>query len=145
MWHMPVPVSRTGTLALSTQELIRPLPPRGMSKSMMPRASIISVADLRDVSSISSTEFSGRPAWARPAFKALTISAAERWASLPHLNTQAEPALMARAAASEVTLGLLSYMIAMTPMGTSTLLIFIPLGRWCSASTLPTGSGRAAT
>ena len=108
MWQMPVPVSMTGTVALSTQARISPAPPRGISRSTSPEAVISSRADCREISSTRPRAFWGSPAAASPCRRALTMAAAERWASLPHRRTQAEPAFSASAAASDVTLGRLS-------------------------------------
>ena len=105
---MPVPVWMTGTVACSTQARMSPAPPRGMSRSTRPLACISSVDEARVVSSTSTTLSPGSPACSRPACRAETMAAADWWASLPQRSTQADPALRARAAASEVTLGRLS-------------------------------------
>ena len=108
MWQMPVPVSSTGTVALSTQARMSPAPPRGMSRSTRPRACISWLALSRLVSSTSCRASRGRPARSMPCFRADTMALADRWASFPPRSTQADPAFRARAAASEVTLGRLS-------------------------------------
>ena len=105
---MPVPVSMTGTVALSTQARISPAPPRGMSRSTYPLAVISSCAEARVVSSTRHRASWGSPARERPRHRAETMAAAERWASFPQRSTQAEPAFRAKAAASLVTLGRLS-------------------------------------
>ena len=105
MWQIPVPVSNTGTAALSTQARMSPAPPRGISRSTSPRAAISSLAEAREVSSTSWRASWGRPAADKPSFSAAVMAAAERWASLPQRRTQADPAFNARAAASLVTLG----------------------------------------
>ena len=69
----------------------------------------------------------------------------ERMDSLPPRRTQTLPARKVRLAASEVTLGRDSKMMAMTPRGTETRLTSRPLSRVWEASVRPTGSGRAAT
>ena len=107
-WQMPVPVSMTGTVALSTQARMSPAPPRGMSRSTRPEAVISSTADCRDTSCTSPRASWGSPAAASPSRRADTMTAAERWASLPQRSTQADPAFSVSAAASEVTLGRLS-------------------------------------
>ncbi len=65
--------------------------------------------------------------------------------SLPPRRTQTLPARKARLAASEVTLGRDSKMIAMTPSGTETLSTRSPFGSVWVDRIRPTGSGRPAT
>ena len=73
------------------------------------------------------------------------MAAAEPMASFPVRSTQALPLFTARAAASDVTLGRLSKIMATTPMGTDTRRMESPLGRVISRRTLPTGSGSFTT
>ena len=96
------------------------------------------------MSSTRQSASSGSPAFAIPSLRAATIALFERIASLPPRSMQAFPLLRARAAASDVTLGRLSYIIARSPSGTDTFVIRSPLGRIISSSTLPTGSSRDA-
>ena len=107
-WQMPVPVWMQGTLAFSTQARMSPAPPRGMSRSTKPTAVISALAEAWVVSSMRETAASGRPFSFRPRRRASTMAWAERQASRPQRRTQTLPLLMARAAASLVTLGRLS-------------------------------------
>ena len=61
-------------------------------------------------------------------------------ASFPPLNIAALPLFIQSVAASTVTLGRDSNIIPITPIGTLTLVIFIPLGRVNPSITSPTGS-----
>ena len=61
-------------------------------------------------------------------------------ASDPPFKITAFPDLKHKLATSEVTLGLLSYITPMTPIGIDTLLIFNPLGLLHFARVLSTGS-----
>ena len=63
-------------------------------------------------------------------------------ASTPPFNKTALPDLIVKAATSAVTLGLASYIIPITPIGTLILPTFIPLGCCRISSMLPIGSGR---
>ena len=105
---MPVPVWIQGTVAFSTQARINPAPPRGISKSTSPSAVISSLALVWEVSDSRLTAHSGRRTLRRPARSASTMAWQLAHASRPQRSTQALPALMARAAASLVTLGRLS-------------------------------------
>ena len=69
----------------------------------------------------------------------------ERMASFPPRRMQTLPDFRHRAAASTVTLGRASKMMAMTPRGTRRRPMMRPLGRVYILSTTPMGSGRAAT
>ena len=55
------------------------------------------------------------------------------------------PDFMQSAAASAVTLGLASYMIPITPMGTLSFVILRPFGLVSPLSIIPIGSGRDIT
>ena len=66
-------------------------------------------------------------------------------ASLPPRSTQPLPDFRQRAAASTVTFGRDSKMMATRPMGTRRRIIRRPLGRVQSSVTSPTGSGSFAT
>ena len=105
---MPVPVWIQGTVAFSTQARISPAPPRGISKSTRPSAVINSLALAWEVSDSRLTAHSGRRALRRPARRASTMAWQLAQASRPQRKMQALPALIARAAASLVTLGRLS-------------------------------------
>ncbi len=73
------------------------------------------------------------------------IALFELKASLPPFNITALPDLRQRTAASAVTLGRASYIIAITPRGTLICSIFIPFPLVYPDKTLPTGSGRLTT
>ena len=66
-------------------------------------------------------------------------------ASLPPRRIQALPDFRHSAAASTVTLGRDSKMMATSPMGTRRRIIFSPFGRSHASVTSPTGSGNLAT
>ena len=132
-------------MAFSTQRLMSPAPPLGIRRSTSPTAFMISSADLWSVSSMNPTSSSGSSASASPCFMAFTMASLDLKASLPPLKITAFPDFSARTAASEVTLGLLSYIMATTPKGTEVFSITMPLGLSILFSTLPSGSGRAAT
>ena len=65
-------------------------------------------------------------------------------ASEPPFKITEFPDLKHNAATSDVTLGLLSYIIPMTPIGIDTLLIFSPLGLLHFSRLLSTGSFKLA-
>ena len=90
-------------------------------------------------------ECPGRPAFSPESWRAAAMARFEWMASLPPRRMVALPVLKQRAAASAVTLGRLSKMMPMVPMGTRTCSMRMPLGRCQSSSTWPTGSGRVAT
>ena len=75
----------------------------------------------------------------------LAMQVFEVIASLPPLSMTELPALRQRDAASDVTFGLASYIMAITPRGTVTFSILSPFGRTLPSSTLPTGSSIPAT
>ena len=66
-------------------------------------------------------------------------------ASLPPRSMTALPLFKQSTAASAVTFGLASKIIPITPRGTRTFVISIPLGLVLPEITVPIGSGRAAT
>ena len=142
MWHTPSPVRITGTLASLATVRISPAPPRGISTSTK---CISSLAVSWPVSWTKDTQSSGRPAEAR-AFRIKTVTARlERMASLPPRRIHTLPDLRHSAAASTVTFGRASKMMAMTPRGTRRRLMIRPLGRVSVRSARPMGSGRAIT
>ena len=124
---------------------MRPAPPRGMSTSTSPFIFISSFALSREVSSIRFTVSAGSPAFSTAARMRFATALFEFIASLPPRSMTALPALRQRAAASEVTFGLASYIIPITPSGTVTFSILSPFGLVEPERTLPTGSGIAAT
>ena len=75
----------------------------------------------------------------------LTRAAADRLQEALPRSTTADPALKHSAAASTVTLGLASYIMPMTPIGTRTFRMWTPLYMSHSSMTSPTGSGRSDT
>ena len=103
-----MPVSITGTVEFSTQDFIRPAPPRGISTSTAPFILISSFALSLEVSVTRQMQFSSSPAFFNAPRRALTMAFEEFIASLPPLRIQAFPDLIHRAAASEVTFGLAS-------------------------------------
>ena len=145
MWHTPSPVRMTGTLASFATARISPAPPRGISTSTYPSRCISSFAVSWLVSCTREMQSSGSPTEAR----AWRISSAthrlDRMASLPPRRMHTLPDFRHSAAASTVTLGRASKMMAMTPRGTRRRPMMRPLGRVSILSTLPMGSGRAAT
>ena len=119
----------TGTVALSTTLRISPLPPRGTSRSTYPRIFMSAVELSREVSSMSCTASSGSPQ-SRRASRMTSVSARlVRMASLPPLRIQTLPVFMQSAAASIVTFGRASYIIATTPRGTRICSMTSPFGR----------------
>ena len=132
-------------MALFTTACIRPAPPLGISTSIYSFNLIISVATSLLVSSTNCNEYSGSPASFIPSTKALTIAILEFIASLPPLNITALPVFKHKPAASQVTLGLASYIIPITPIGTLCLPICNPFGLLHIEVTSPTGSANDTT
>ena len=115
-------------------------PPRGIATSISPTARTSSVtAEWSSVST--SCTASPTPASRTAAASALFDSIA----SLPPRKITALPVLRQSAAVSMKTFGRDSKTTAITPNGTRTLRIFIPLGRSRVQIVSPTGSGRVAT
>ncbi len=134
----------TGTAAVSRTKSISRRDPRGITTSIIPTAPSISAVAWRSLGSrvtISGSHPMASSSRRMISTAALLVSAA----SWPPLSTVALPALAQRANTSNVTLGLASYITPITPNGTDTLRITIPLGRVTDESSLPRGDGRAAT
>ena len=135
----------TGTLAELTTASMRPGPPRGMMMSTMPRRDPSAGTASRSVKGSSVTASAGRPAARRPVANDFDSAMFVWIASLPPRSTQPLPDFRQRAAASTVTFGRDSKMMATRPMGTRRRIIRRPLGRVQSSVTSPTGSGSFAT
>ena len=144
-WHTPSPVRITGTLASFATARMRPAPPRGISTSTYPSRCISSLAVSWEVSCTREMQSAGRPACSRAWRISSVTQRLDRMASLPPRRMHTFPDLRHSAAASTVTLGRASKMMAMTPRGTRRRPMMRPLGRLSILSTLPMGSGRAAT
>ena len=108
MWQMPVPVWMQGTLAFFYTGADESGPAARNEQIHIAHRRHQALAEAWVVSSIRQTAVSGRPFARRPSRRAVTMALALRHASLPHRRMQALPLLMARAAASLVTLGRLS-------------------------------------
>ena len=135
----------TGTLAELTTASMRPGPPRGTMMSTMPRRDPSAGTASRSVKGSSVTASAGRPAARRPVANDFDSAMFVWIASLPPRSTQPLPDFRQRAAASTVTFGRDSKMMATRPMGTRRRIIRRPLGRVQSSVTSPTGSGSFAT
>ena len=125
-----------------TIDWINPAPPLGIRTSIYSFNFIISVATCLLVSSISWTHSFGSPAFSNPLIKTLTISLFEFIASLPPLNITVFPDFKQSPAASQVTFGLASYIIPITPNGTLFCPIWRPFGLCHIEITSPIGSWR---
>ena len=87
----------------------------------------------------------GSPAFARASCIMVTAALFELMASFPPLKMQTFPDLRQSAAASTVTFGLASKIMAITPRGTLFLIIRSPLGLVTVLSATAVGSGSAIT
>ena len=142
MWHTPSPVRITGTLDSRATVRMRPAPPRGISTSTYWSRCISSAAVSWLVSCTREMQSSGSPACRSAARISSTAQRLDRMASLPPRRMHTLPDFRHSAAASTVTLGRASKMMAMTPRGTRRRPMMRPLGRVSILSTRPMGSGR---
>ena len=142
---MPSRWPSTGTRASSSTRFTSDLPPRGMIRSTVPPSRPATRRPRRDPRSARS----GRnppagPASSSPAAIASPIARQEASASAPLRRISALPERRQIAAASAATLGRLSKIMPMTPIGVRTRAKSRPLGRVQRAISSPSGSGKAA-
>ena len=127
-WQLPSKCLMTGILASWLMRSIKPLPPRGMMTSTNSLSVIKWPTASRSVVCTNCTASCGKPL----SFKACCTSCAnallESIASEPPRKIQALPLLIAKDAASIVTLGRLSNTMPNTPIGTRIWPTRIPLG-----------------
>ena len=145
MWQRPSRWPSTGTRASRSTRATSGRPPRGMIRSMAPSrpASIIPTASRSAVGTIW-TPSAGSPACSSAAAIAAWMARQERSASDPPRRIRALPERRQRAAASAATLGRLSKIMPMIPIGVRTRAMSSPFGRCQRAASVPTGSGRPA-
>ena len=145
MWQMPASCLMTGTLAELTTASMSPGPPRGTMISTMPRSEPRTGTASRSVKGSSVTASVGSPTAFSPLENDWAKARLVCSASLPPRRMQALPDFKQRAAASTVTLGRDSKMMATRPIGTRRRTNFNPLGRVQDSVISPTGSGKCAT
>ena len=118
--------------------------PRGIIKSTSPTALSISAVASRETGN-NVTAFSSIPCSASTRRINATAHTLVSLASLPPLSRQALPAFTQSENTSKVTLGRASYITPITPNGTVTLFITIPLGRVTLDKVTFNGDGNEAT
>ncbi len=144
-WQLPSRCLSTGTLASRLMRSIRPLPPRGITMSTYWGSVMSSPTTARSVVCTSCTPSTGRPESASACSTSSASALFDSMASEPPRRMQALPLLMARLAASMVTLGRLSNTIANTPIGTRIWPTRMPLGCCTMPLIWPITSGMAAS
>src|SRR6185369_5100434 len=144
-WQLPSRCLMTGTFVSRLMRSIRLLPPRGMITSTYCGMAIRWPTASRSVVCTSCTASGGSPASVKACCTSRASALLESIASDPPRRMHALPLLIDRLAASMVTLGRLSKIIANTPIGTRIWPTRMPLGCCFIPMISPMMSGMAAS